>query len=42
MVMSWIAGIFCAVVVVALLWFALPIVPAMAAFVGDTLRSTLP
>jgi len=25
-----------------LVWFAIPIVPAMASFVGDSLRSVLP
>lgn len=41
-VVSWIAGILCAGVVVSLLWFAIPIMPAMASFVGDTLRTLLP
>lgn len=39
---SWIAGILCTGVVVGLFWFALPIVPEMAAFVGDGLRGILP
>lgn len=39
---SWIAGVLCAGVVLGLLWFALPIVPAMAQFVGDGMRSILP
>ena len=39
---SWIAGLLCAGVVAGLVWLALPIMPAMAAFVGDTLRSVLP
>lgn len=39
---SWIAGLLCSGVIVALLWFAMPIMPVMASFVGDTLRSTIP
>lgn len=39
---SWIAGVLCTGVVLGLLWFALPIVPAMAQFVGDGMRSILP
>lgn len=42
MVMSWIAGILCTGVVLTLLWLALPIVPALASVVGDTLRAVLP
>ncbi|WP_417508727.1 hypothetical protein [Microbacterium sp.] len=40
--MSWIAGLFCITVVVALLWLALPMGPVMVQFVGDTLRSITP
>lgn len=39
---SWIAGVLCTGVVLGLVWFALPIVPAMAQFVGDGMRSILP
>ncbi|MGJ0389196.1 hypothetical protein [Microbacterium sp. CGR1] len=39
---SWIAGVLCTGVVGALIWFAIPIMPAVASLVGDTLRSTLP
>lgn len=39
--MSWIAGILCTGVIVGLFWFAIPIVPTLVAFVGDTLRSLL-
>ena len=42
MAISWIAGILCAGVIAALIWFAIPIMPAMASFVGDGLRSLLP
>lgn len=40
--MSWIAGILCTGIVVALVWLSFPIVPVLASFVGDALRSTLP
>lgn len=40
--MSWIAGVLCTGVVVGLIWFAIPIVPTLAAFAGDTLRTLLP
>lgn len=40
--MSWIAGVFCTGVVLGLLWFAIPIMPTMAAFVGDALRALIP
>lgn len=40
--MSWIAGILCTGVVLSLVWLSFPIVPVLAAFVGDTLRSILP
>ncbi|MBW8764144.1 MAG: hypothetical protein JF592_16460 [Microbacterium sp.] len=39
---SWIAGMLCAGVIVGLVWLALPIVPAMAQFVGEGMRSILP
>lgn len=39
---SWVVGILCMGVVGVLIWFAIPIVPALAAFVGDTLRTTMP
>ncbi len=39
---SWIAGLLCAGVILALLWFAIPIVPAMAEFVGQSLRDAIP
>lgn len=40
--MSWIAGIFCAGVVGALFWLALPMGPILVQFVGDTLRQLAP
>lgn len=40
--MSWIAGVFCAAVIVALLWFALPMGPTLVEYVGDTLRAIDP
>ncbi|MNP81695.1 hypothetical protein D3C76_1801300 [compost metagenome] len=39
---SWIAGLLCTGVIAVLVWFAIPIVPSMASFVGDSLRSVLP
>lgn len=39
---SWIAGLLCAGVILALLWFAIPIVPTMAEFVGQSLRDAIP
>lgn len=39
---SWIAGVICAAVVAALLWFSLPMGPVMMQFVGDTLRTVAP
>lgn len=41
-VISWIAGIFCAGIVAALLWLALPMGPALVEYVGDTLRAVAP
>ncbi len=40
--MSWIAGVFCAGVIAALLWLALPMAPVMIDYVGDTLRAIDP
>lgn len=40
--MSWVAGLLCAGVIAGLVWFAIPIVPAMAEFVGESLRTVLP
>lgn len=40
--MSWLAGVFCAAIVAALLWLALPMGPVMVQFVGDTLRTVAP
>lgn len=40
-VISWIAAVLCIGVVGALIWFSMPIVPVVASFVGDVLRSTL-
>ncbi|MGM7671449.1 hypothetical protein [Microbacterium sp. A93] len=37
-VISWIAGIFCVGVIVALLWFAAPMAADLFNFLGDTLR----
>lgn len=39
---SWLVGILCAAVVGALVWLAIPIVPALASLVGDGLRSFVP
>ncbi|MFJ4222808.1 hypothetical protein [Microbacterium sp. NPDC089695] len=40
--MSWIAGIVCTGIVLSLVWLSMPIMPVLASFVGDTLRSVLP
>lgn len=40
--MSWIAGVVCTGVVLGLVWLSFPIVPVLAGFVGDTMRSALP
>jgi hypothetical protein len=37
--MSWFAGVVCTVIIGALIWFSLPLVPMLADFVGETLRS---
>lgn len=39
---SWIVGILCVGVIAGLVWFTLPLMPTMAEFVGDGLRSILP
>lgn len=39
---SWIVGVMCTAVIVTLIWFAMPLMPTMASFVGDALRSALP
>lgn len=38
-VVSWVAGVFCTGVILALFWFAIPIIPTLFSFAGDTLRS---
>lgn len=40
--MSWFAGIVCAGIVGALVWLSLPMLPILAQFAGDALRSTFP
>lgn len=40
--MSWVAGILCAGVVAALLWFATPMVPVLGEFFGEALQAVLP
>lgn len=40
--MSWVAGVICAGIIAALLWLSLPILPVLAEFAGDALRSSLP
>ena len=39
---SWVAGVICAGIIVALLWLSLPVVPVLAEFAGDALRRVLP
>ncbi|MCK3768543.1 hypothetical protein LG322_02955 [Microbacterium aerolatum] len=39
---SWIARVLCVGVIGALLWFATPMMPGFAAFVGETLRIVAP
>ena len=39
---AWIAGVLCAGVVLALVWLSMPMMPVLAAFAGDALRSILP
>lgn len=40
--LKWIAGIISVGVLGVLVWFALPLLPQLATFVGDTLRAFLP
>ncbi|MFJ2553660.1 hypothetical protein [Microbacterium sp. NPDC087591] len=40
--MSWIAGVFCTGVIVALLWLSLPMLPLLAEFADTAVRSALP
>lgn len=40
--MSWVVGILCSAVVVALIWFAIPMVPVLAEFAGTVLRQIAP
>ncbi|GAA2946205.1 hypothetical protein GCM10010458_34610 [Microbacterium luteolum] len=40
--MSWVAGVICAGIIGALVWFSIPILPVLAEFAGDALRSALP
>lgn len=40
--MSWIVGLLCAAVVVALLWLSMPMLPVLIEFTGDALRRALP
>lgn len=40
--MSWVAGVFCAGVIVALLWLAMPMGPLLIEYAGDTLRAIVP
>ncbi|MBT2483358.1 MULTISPECIES: hypothetical protein [unclassified Microbacterium] len=40
--LSWFVGVLCAGIVGALLWLSLPLVPFLAEFAGDALRSALP
>ncbi|WP_156118309.1 hypothetical protein [Microbacterium sp. ZOR0019] len=40
--MSWFAGVVCAAIIGTLVWLSLPILPVLAAFAGDALRTALP
>lgn len=40
--MSWFAGIVCVGVIGALVWLSLPMLPVLAQFAGDALRTALP
>lgn len=40
--MSWVAGVICAGIIGALVWLSMPMLPVLAQFAGDALRSTLP
>lgn len=39
---SWVAGVICVGIIGALLWLSMPMLPVLAQFAGDALRSTLP
>lgn len=39
--LSWFVGLVCAGIVGALLWLSLPLLPVLAEFAGDALRSAL-
>lgn len=41
-VMAWIAGVFCAAVIVILIWVAVPMGPVVLQYIGDTVRALLP
>ncbi|MFS0854052.1 hypothetical protein [Microbacterium sp. 179-I 3D4 NHS] len=40
--MSWVAGVICIGIVGALLWLSLPMLPVLAGFAGDALRTVMP
>jgi len=40
--MSWVAGVICVGIIGALLWLSMPMLPVLAQFAGDALRSALP
>ncbi|WP_223622192.1 hypothetical protein [Microbacterium sp. EST19A] len=40
--MSWVAGVICAGIIAALIWLSMPMLPVLAEFAGDALRSALP
>jgi hypothetical protein len=40
--MSWFAGVVCVGIVGVLIWLSLPMIPILAAFAGDALRSVFP
>lgn len=40
--MSWVAGVICAGIIAALVWLSMPMLPVLAEFAGDALRSALP
>lgn len=40
--MSWIAGIFCTGVILALLWLSIPMLPVLAEFADTALRNAMP
>lgn len=40
--MAWFAGVICAGVVGALLWFAMPMAPVLIEFTGNVLRDNAP